>query len=234
VEQKKIVAKLDVVLGKIKEARKLREGAEAAAGSLLTAELHKIFDEGKKKGWDEKELGEVVQVRVERNTQKGLPYVGMEDVQSGGTGKFLGSTQSREVRSTTSFFTKDTLLFGKLRPYLNKVFLPHFNGHCTTEFLPMYPKEKILIREWLFYWITSDEVIERISATGMGARMPRANMKEVTKFKIPLPPVTEQKKIVARLDALSEKIKTLRQAQNETASAFSTLEQSVLHKAFNF
>src|SRR3989344_6758689 len=48
-EQKKIVARLEGLLGKIKEAKRLRAEAEEAAQNLLPAELHKIFEEGIKK-----------------------------------------------------------------------------------------------------------------------------------------------------------------------------------------
>ena len=230
-EQKKIVARLEGLLTKIKEAKRLRAEAQEAAQNLLPAELHKIFEEGKRKGWEGKELGEVVKMKTERNAKNDLPYVGMEDVESG-SGRFLGSLEPKDVKSTTFIFDKDSLLYGKLRPYLNKAMLPDFEGHCTTEFMPIVPDRNILIREWLFYWITSGELVKRIFATSTGTRMPRANMKEVLKFKIPLPPIAEQKKIVARLDSLSEKTRQIQVLQSQTAQDFKDLEQSILHRAF--
>ena len=176
-------------------------------------------------------MGEVVKMKTERNAKNDLPYVGMEDVESG-SGRFLGSLEPKDVKSTTFIFDKDSLLYGKLRPYLNKAMLPDFEGHCTTEFMPIVPDRNILIREWLFYWITSGELVKRIFATSTGTRMPRANMKEVLKFKIPLPPIAEQKKIVARLDSLSEKTRQIQVLQSQTAQDFKDLEQSILHRAF--
>ena len=60
-EQRKIVAKLESVLAGIKEAKKLRAEEQTATGSLLAAELQKIFEEGKKKGWEEKELNGLIE-----------------------------------------------------------------------------------------------------------------------------------------------------------------------------
>ena len=60
--QKKIVAKLESLLAKVSEAKKLRAEAQESASNLLSAELHKIFKEGKKKGWEEKELGEISEI----------------------------------------------------------------------------------------------------------------------------------------------------------------------------
>ena len=256
-QQKKIVARLEGLLGKIKEVKRLRAEAQEAAQNLLPAELHRIFTQpttphkqhtnklenvgmsGKPASvknygeaqWEEKELGEVVNIEAKKNT-KSLPYVGMEDIESG-TGKFIGSKEKRAVRSTTSYFTPDHVLYGKLRPYLNKFLVPDFEGHCTTEFLPLRPDTRFLTREWLAVWLRHNETVDNIMATTTGSRMPRANMNLVKKFKIPLPPVAEQKKIVARMDSLSEKIKNLREYQKSTASDFTSLEQSILSKAFN-
>ena len=58
-EQKNIVARLEKLLAKIKEAKRLRAEAQEAAQNLLFAELHKIFEEGKKREWEEKEIKEV-------------------------------------------------------------------------------------------------------------------------------------------------------------------------------
>jgi len=255
-EQKKIVARLEGLLGKIKEAKRLRAEAQEAAQNLLPAELHHIFTKhntphkqhtnklenvrmsGKlasvknygEARWEEKELGEVVNIEAKKNT-KSLPYVGMEDIESG-TGKFIGSKEKRAVRSTTSHFTADHILYGKLRPYLNKFLVPDFEGHCTTEFLPLRPDTRFLTREWLAVWLRHNETVDNIMATTTGSRMPRANMNLVKKFKIPLPPLAEQRKIVARLDSLSEKIRRLQEYQKSTASDFISLEQSILSKSF--
>jgi type I restriction enzyme, S subunit len=127
-----------------------------------------------------------------------LPYVGLEDIESN-SGVFLGSTTPRGVKSTTFKFTKNNILYGRLRPYLNKVLLPTFDGHCSTEIFPIETSDKML-REYLFYWLTSPRIVEQINNTWTGARMPRANMETVKTFLIPLPPITEQTRIVTILD----------------------------------
>lgn len=126
------------------------------------------------------------------------PYVGLEDI-SNDTGAFLGSLEPRAVKSATFAFDGRHVLYGRLRAYLNKALTPDFEGHCSTEIFPILPSEK-LNRRYLFYWLTWRPTCERISATGTGARMPRASMHEVMEFEIPLPPLEEQKRIVAVLD----------------------------------
>ncbi|WP_306251772.1 restriction endonuclease subunit S [Parvularcula sp. IMCC14364] len=83
------------------------------------------------------------------------------------------------------------------------MYRPDFEGHCSSEIFPMLPDE-CLDRGYLFHWITSDQVVEKINATSTGARMPRANVKEILQFPIPLPPLEEQQRIVAVLDEAFE------------------------------
>jgi type I restriction enzyme S subunit len=230
-EQKKIVKKIEQLFAKIDEAQKLRGEALLDAAALIPAALNQIFEKGKKEGWSELLLNEVVQLKTVKNTKLNLPYVGMEDVESN-TGKFLGSKDSKSVKSTTFIFDNNSILYGKLRPYLNKVLIPDFEGHCSTEFIPIEPNKNILIREWLAYWIMNEKIVKRANSTSTGTRMPRANMKEVVKFIIPLPPLPEQKKIVVYLDSLSEKAKALQELQKQTAEDMNTLKKSILHKAF--
>ncbi len=152
-----------------------------------------------KNGWEEKKLMEVCEIENERNNHNNIPFVGMEDIESN-TARFLGSRDPRNVKSSSFYFNEEHILYGRLRPYLNKVLLPDFEGHCSTEIFPIRTKHP-LNKRFLFYWITSDEIVQKINSTCTGTRMPRANMKEVMSFEIPLPPLPEQQRIVAVLDA---------------------------------
>jgi type I restriction enzyme S subunit len=149
--------------------------------------------------WEERRLGDVVSVKKRINSGSALPYVGMEHISSG-TGEFLGELDPVAVKSSTFFFEPGQLLYGRLRPYLNKVLLPKFKGHCSTEVFPIQPSSAI-DKKFLFYWFTSDATVSRIDATCTGARMPRADVHEVLDFEIPLPPLPEQQRIVGKLDA---------------------------------
>lgn len=158
------------------------------------------------KGWQTKALGEVCIVEKSQGIYKNLPYVGLENIESH-TGRFIGSTEPLAVKSSTFKFSPKHVLYGRLRPYLNKVMLPEFEGHCSTEIFPLLPRPE-LSREFLQYWLISDAVVEKINATSTGARMPRANMNEVIDFEFALPPLPEQHRIVAILDAAFDHIAT--------------------------
>jgi type I restriction enzyme S subunit len=156
-----------------------------------------------KVGWYEAALGTVVTVSKKKGGSRPLPYVGLEDISSGGTGRFTGSLELQSDKSTTFEFKSVHVLYGRLRPYLNKVFMPDFEGHCSSEIFPILPSPQ-LDRQYLFYWITKAQTVEVINATCTGARMPRANISELLTFPIPLPPLEEQQRIVAILDEAFE------------------------------
>ena len=143
-------------------------------------------------------LRDVCEIDGARNLHSNMPYVGMEDIESN-TGRFLGQLTPRGVKSITFYFTPEHLLYGRLRPYLNKVLLPDFNGHCSTEIFPLKPKG-LIDKTFLFYWITSEPILEKINKTCTGARMPRANMEQVLDLEMQVPTLQEQKRIVAVLD----------------------------------
>jgi type I restriction enzyme S subunit len=151
-----------------------------------------------KKGWEMKKLGEVCSFDKAQGIYRGMPYVGLEHIESH-TARFIGSIEPQPVKSSTFRFSDEHVLYGRLRPYLNKALAPNFDGHCSTEIFPLKPRPE-LSRDYLLFWLLADQTCERINATCTGARMPRAQMNDVLGFQIPLPPLPEQRRIVAVLD----------------------------------
>jgi type I restriction enzyme S subunit len=185
-----------------------------------------------RQGWEIKKLGEVLEYEKIQNTHIGLPYVGLEHIESH-TGRFIGSSQPQKVKSSTFLFSDKHVLYGRLRPYLNKVLIPYFDGHCSTEIFPIKVK-KGLSREFLFYWLTSDSTVKKIDATWTGARMPRANMNKVLSFEITLPPPLEQQRIVSILDecfaAINKAKANAKQNLKNAKELFESYLQSVFEK----
>ena len=167
-------------------------------------------------------------VAIDRDQRKWSEraYVGMEDIESE-TGRLLSDGHAIEVKSTTFGFDDRHVLYGRLRPYLNKVLLPDFEGHCSTEIIPLIPSEAI-DRRYLWYWLTSAQTVEAIDSTCTGARMPRANMDRVLDLLIPVPPLKEQRWIVAVLDDAFAAIATATaNAEKNLANARELFEATV-------
>lgn len=183
-----------------------------------------------KAGWKIKTLRDVCVVDKRQGIHKGLPYVGMEHIESH-TGRFIGLLDPFEVKSSTFKFSSDHLLYGRLRPYLNKVMLPNFSGHCSTEIFPLKPNPELL-RKFLQYWFLRDKTVEQIDATSTGTRMPRANMNAVLDFEIPCPALSEQQRIVGVLDEAFDGIATAKANAEKNLQNARALFESHLNAVF--
>jgi type I restriction enzyme S subunit len=186
-----------------------------------------------KRAWQTKTLGEVCVFDKTQGIHRGLPYVGLEHIESH-TARFIGSTDPQPVKSATFRFSDRHVLYGRLRPYLNKALAPDFEGHCSTEIFPLKPNAE-LSREYLLFWLLADETRDRINATCTGARMPRAQMNDVLGFHIPIPPLAEQQRIVGLLDEAFEGLATAkanaeRNLHNARALFDSKLQEVFTHR----
>ena len=183
-----------------------------------------------KKGWQTKTLGDVCTFDKAQGVHRGLPYVGLEHIESH-TARFIGSSEAQPVKSSTFRFSDEHVLYGRLRPYLNKALAPDFDGHCSTEIFPLKPSPE-LSREYLLFWLLADETCDRINATCTGARMPRAQMNDVLGFEIPVPPLAEQQRIVGLLGEAFEGLATAKANAEKNLQNARALFESHLQSVF--
>jgi type I restriction enzyme S subunit len=188
-------------------------------------------------GWEWKRLKDVASSI--RNTVEPLEnniyhYVGLENIQSN-TGVLIDfmPTDGKDISSTKVAFKKDSVLFGKLRPYLNKVYVAEFDGIATTEIIPFQCKE-LLIPQFLAHYMRSNFFITWTMANCSGARMPRATSKFFDELAyIPLPPLAEQTRIVEKLDAVLSRIDTAIDELQQSLALVDAMFKSGLDQAFN-
>ena len=137
------------------------------------------------KGWRWVRLGEVCEqdrTIIEAGSLQAsrLPYLGLEHLETN-TGRILresGSAGDEDGKSTTFAFSIKQVLYGKLRPYLNKVALPNYAGRCTTELIPLLPG-KWMTREFLAWVLRRPETVHAAMKDKTGSRMPRAKKARV-------------------------------------------------------
>ena len=147
-----------------------------------------------------------------------LAYIGLESIESN-TGRFneAGLSKTPEVPLANSFrFGPEHVLYGKLRPYLNKVALAEFEGKCSTEIIPLLPSPD-LDRRFLAYFLRSPRTVSRISEKTAGARMPRADMDFIFSLELVLPSLTEQRGIVDLLSRAEGIVRLRREAEKKAA-----------------
>ena len=225
--QKQIVEKLDAAFSDIDKGISVTEKNLENAEALFQSLLNNQFNSKE----NLLSLKEVAELDKKQGKYMDLPYIGMEDIESG-TGKFLGDLSNKEMKSNTFKFNSDHLLYGRLRPYLNKVMLPDFEGHCSTEIFPILVKESIK-KEYLFYWLISEETVKQINRTSTGARMPRANYKAIEEFKLNVPDINSQMEIVKKIKAIELKLRNYKHLNTKKISEFNLLKSSILNQAFS-
>lgn len=142
-----------------------------------------------------------------------LRYFGLENIESF-TGKLLDSVEL-ESEGIGHRFQKDDVLFGKLRPYLAKVFLAQEEGLSSTEAL-VFRSSQVIYPKFLSYYCLSQDFINEVNGTTFGSKMPRASWDDISSFRIVYPSLDEQKiiadfldKRLAQVDALIAKQETL-------------------------
>lgn len=126
----------------------------------------------------------------------------MEDIDGAtGTVHTRATFRERSSLSTKSAFKPGDVLYGKLRPYLNKVVLADSPGFCTTEIIPITPGSAVESR-YLQLALRSPYFLRYVAKRSYGMKMPRLGTKDLESSRIPLPPLAEQKRIVTKVDEL--------------------------------
>jgi type I restriction enzyme S subunit len=112
----------------------------------------------------------------------------------------------RQSKSTKNRFDAGDVLYGKLRPYLNKVLIADRPGFCTTEIVPIRCPEQLDPR-YLFYWLKHPHFLDYVEAESHGMNMPRLGTEAGRAAPIVLAPRPEQTRIADHLDTLLARIK---------------------------
>ena len=135
----------------------------------------------------------------------------LEDIEKD-SGKIVSySKKSTNNESIRHIFHRGCVLYSKLRPYLNKVAIPTFDGYCSTEIMVLYPNYEVNL-EYLQLVLRSPYFVDYSMSNVYGAKMPRMGTQDGKNALIPLAPLNEQCRIVEfihRFDFLIEEYRTL-------------------------
>ena len=133
----------------------------------------------------------------------------------------------RQAKSDKNLFLAGDVLYGKLRPYLNKVIVADEPGICTTEILPIRSFGSIAPR-FLMHALKRPDFLAYVNAKSYGMKMPRLGTDDGRAAHFPLPPLAEQHRIVAKVDELMVLCDRLEAEQSDSASAHAKLVQTLL------
>ena len=132
-------------------------------------------------------------------------YLGLENI-APHTGDLVSfrPRMGIEIRSRSKAFSPGDILYGRLRPYLNKVYLcegPVAAGICSGEFIVLAPTASKVLPRVLRALLASPYVLDHVARFQSGAALPRIPARDLCRIEIPLPPLEEQRRIDALLEA---------------------------------
>lgn len=153
--------------------------------------------------WESTRLKFITKIRKEKDFMpENACYIGLENIKSGYNE--LIDTETTYDEGKQSICKTGDVLFNKLRPYLNKVFIAPYDAYCTNELLVF--SDYLGSKKYLRYLMSSQLFIEKVMSITEGTKMPRADGDEILSFWIVNPPLEEQQQIVSYLDARCSKI----------------------------
>jgi len=194
------------------------------------------YNQSRRREWRSATLGALCsedRTIAEQGVSEVLVYIGMENVVSG-TGAIVRDVALASEGSglgSTFRFTGRHVLYGKLRPYLNKVALPECDGRCSTELIPLLPASGI-DRSYLAWLLRRQETVDHAMQGTTGSRMPRTDMRHLFAMPVLVPPFPEQRRIAAILDEQMAAVARARAAAQARLAAINALPAAHLRQVF--
>lgn len=242
-EQQRIVNRIESLFVKLDRAKELIENTLAQFKQNKMAILHKAFtgeltvkwrkenniDLSSWKKCELKEVFKVVKDKYNPQTENQIVnYIGLENIET--SKGIISKSNSSEVKSIKTKFKKDDVLYGKLRPYLNKHDVVNFDGICSTDIL-VFRFNDINTAKYINYYFNLPMFIQYAVENSSGINLPRVSEKTISKYKISLPTIEEQQEIVNILDNLLAKYNKIKNLEQQLEK-IELLKKAILAKAF--
>ncbi|MCL2831524.1 MAG: restriction endonuclease subunit S, partial [Betaproteobacteria bacterium] len=159
-------------------------------------------------GVEFKALGEIAtysDTRVDADELDETTFVGVDNLLPNAAGKTNANYTPNAAR-ITAYEVGDVLL-GNIRPYLKKIWLADNNGGCSGDVLAIRISNKflhLLLPEYLYYPLSSDNFFAYNMQHAKGAKMPRGSKEAILKYRVSVPPLEIQHEIVRVLDTFTK------------------------------
>ena len=233
-EQKKIAARIEKKLAMIDEVARLHSESQAITDRLLSAVLHEIFSNFESRGWNAKKFTDVLDVQggsqPPKATFSATPregYIRLYQIRDLG-----GKDNPVYVKKdkVSKFMEDDDILIGRYGASLGKIFRGK-KGAYNVALAKVVLDPNLFIKDFVYYFLLSDLFQKPITSLTRAAQG-GFNKTDLSRIRIPLPSLVEQNKIVEELDALFEKILSLRSLQSFQSINLKSLKQTISYEVF--
>ena len=186
-----------------------------------------------KSGWTTKKLGEVCEEIRERISSAEIPlaaYITTDNMLKNCAGVCEAENLPPKICSLVAYQSGDILL-SNIRPYLKKIWLADRSGGASSDVIVLRPRFENILARYIYRALARDEFFDFSMLNVTGTKMPRGKRDWIKSFDIPIPPLAEQKRIVAKIDAAFEKIDRLKTNAEKNLANAKELFQSALDEA---
>ena len=158
-----------------------------------------------------------------------VKYIGLEHMERNRGIVSYGSPEG--IKSSKNVFHDGQILYGKLRPYLNKHGIASFDGICSTDIL-VFDSLATTIPQYADYYLNLDFFIQYVVANSKGINLPRVSESTVLDAVYPLPPLPEQHRIVEHIERLFAQLDQAKEKAHAVIDGYEDRRASILHRAF--
>ena len=243
-EQQRIVDRIESLFAKLDEAKQKAQDALDSFETRKAAILHKAFTGELTARWRKehgvgleswnsdlfKNIVTTVKDRFDPTTQTtSLHYIGLEHIQK--NQGIIGFGTADDIKSLKTIFKTGDILYGKLRPYLNKHDIAQFDGICSTDIL-VYRTKYSQTAKYINYFMNTELFISTAVSNSKGINLPRVSEKEIGNITVNIPDISEQTEIVRILDDLLAKEQQAKEAAEAMLEQIDLIKKSILARAF--
>ena len=231
---KKEQAEISDTLDCVAEVIDMRKRELQQLDNLIKARFVEMFGDLKtnSKGWEIvgfKDCADIDTNMVHNfEGYENYPHIGIDSIEKE-TGRLVGYRTIAEdgVISGKYLFTPKHIIYSKIRPNLNKVAMPEFDGLCSADAYPILVREGICNREYFGYILRSNYFLDYILAFSNRTNLPKVNKSQVEGFILPLPPIEVQNLFADFVHQVNKSKVT------ETMKLISILYLTLIHPKYN-
>lgn len=208
----------------------MRKQQLAELDNLIVATFYDMFGNPviNEKGWKICTFDDVAMIdtKMTKDFKKyaHYPHIGIDSIEKG-TGAIVEYklVKDSDIISGKYLFSDKHIIYSKIRPNLNKVALPAFEGVCSADAYPILPKENISNKFYLAHILRSDFFLNYILDFSGRTNIPKVNKQQLEGFQLPLPPIELQTQFANIVTKIEEQKALVKRSIDETQHLFDSL-----------